>query len=493
MENEQRASAPIERIPLDVLPIILEYGTDDEDPLKRVLFVLRVASVSREWRAVAESTPALWTTIYITIPRYPSLATIWSTLERSRSRKLDIFIDWAHNPPRFVRRTSTPNPRSTDPQYIYTVMTAVSRHIQRWRSVDLSWDITTCDQLEDSFAPLFLGSATALETLRIYCFDHLPLSDSRSELDFFRNTFLAPQLHRAEFIAMPRGFSVESLADCFPAIETLTWNQSSSRVRSWWDSQSFLLSLKLLRRLKCLTIASLHVEEVNPVVPTNSDSQTLFPALERLGLTDMSYSVMGDLLAVITAPLLAHLTISNPTELEDDDFLGLWDQSSRLPSLHTVRIEAGQQFAELPDLKETFQMFGSLHCIQIAFFPRQTDAFNDMLEQLSSKQEDSCGWCFPKLASMTVYCPTEIAPSVLRDLVQARITVGVDDPDSGVEPLQHLRIRTSVEINQSDLDWFKQHLEEFSWAPGGPLWDVDTGSMRHTVPHYAIEFINRET
>ncbi|ESK92516.1 hypothetical protein Moror_4438 [Moniliophthora roreri MCA 2997] len=171
------ASSPIERIPIELLSYIFVLGTHSfpstsndstpEDPsfnADSVKTPLIFASVSRYWRTVALNTPALWTSLCITVGSVeddhrgqpPTLNTshITSYLTLSRKQPLDILIDardidWDFQEPEIPNFSDcsdyTP-PFSS--QTMSTVISLLLPHISRWRSMDI---------LTDTWAPMYIA------------------------------------------------------------------------------------------------------------------------------------------------------------------------------------------------------------------------------------------------------------------------------------------------------------------------------------------------
>ncbi|CCM04520.1 uncharacterized protein FIBRA_06701 [Fibroporia radiculosa] len=464
-------SAPIERIPQDVLSLIfITTSASIWNLRERKLFSLRVASVSRSWRDLALDISSLWSTIYISLNFRPTPASIQLFLYLSRTHKLDIVIDWAN--------ADIGSRKASDSRYIFCAMDALIPHISRWKSMSIAWDISTCKGLEDTFVPLFVGNASSLEHLQVFCFDYL---FQPRRLNFFRKQFAAPHLSTLVLRAMPGGFSLNSIAECFPGLEEFIWDQGVGfeHINRWDAAGTFLKYLMPLVRLRLFCIVNLYIHDPRPERYMSSHLQTLLPALERLEIIGSKYEAVEDILAALTAPKLAEVLISNPELPFRSPFNGFWQQSTRFPVLRTLRLAAS---CDAPDPEDIWEAFSGMHCVQMT-----SSDYDDLVNLLRSWQED---WHFPKLTSLEFYCSPSlpIPVAMLRTFVSTRREVLAEHPNAGLGTILSIRVYTSATIADDDIKFFVDNVQDFRWTPELPQWDPGCSGVQGD--YIAIRWVN---
>ncbi|EED82855.1 predicted protein [Postia placenta Mad-698-R] len=452
--------------PPEILAHILEEGFKDSNCLERVRFVQRAASVSRTWRTTALNTSALWGTVVITRPRAPPLTVFTTLLERSRGAQLDIFLDWYHTGPprRNVQRVE-------DPAYIKDAMQILRQHMQRWRSIDLTWGVSGSDELDETFAPLLTGSAAALTSLRLRCVCRLIWYEDLEKYDFTKG-FLAPNLRSMVLDGLPSAMDLGRVTARFPTISELTWKESGDGESKWiYESMDFMPMLVPLHDLRHLTLINVYADDVRNEPPDNNEALICLPALETLTFDDTDFGTIGDMLSVVTAPNLCGLIIHNPQhEDQTVSFHAFWQQPKRFPLLRTLYLEYnvdGLTIDELIAFWRPFQFFRSARIIHT--FARDSNDFSmdDVLEALSHAQEDG-RWLFSHLTSLAIYSKSYIATDGLRQLVDNRRETGIEVPDVGAVGLQTLKIYAPATIDSTDSDYFGQNLRNFDWIQGKP-------------------------
>ncbi|EED77167.1 predicted protein, partial [Postia placenta Mad-698-R] len=247
----------LSRMPPEILAHILEEGFQDSNCQERMRFVQRAASVSRTWRTTALNTSALWGTVVITRPRAPPLTVLTTLLERSRRSQLDIFLDLYHTGP---RRQNVQ--REDSPTYIKDAMQLLRQHIQRWKSLDLTWGMAFqwSDELDYMYGPFLTGSADALKSLRLSCVCRFIHQDDVQRCDFTKG-LSAPNL-RSMDLDVPSAPDQNSskVTARFPSILELRWRENC-KPRWFHNSMDFMQMLGPLRDLRHLTLDNVEVED----------------------------------------------------------------------------------------------------------------------------------------------------------------------------------------------------------------------------------------
>ncbi|CCM06019.1 uncharacterized protein FIBRA_08263 [Fibroporia radiculosa] len=460
--------APVEGLSLDILHVIFAQAVSLFEPDERQCFAIHVASVCRAWRDAAVDTSSLWSTIYIDSGHLPSIAMLQLFLERSRNQKLDISIDWAHG---FMRNKWNEEKLSA---YIAAAMHALVPHMSRWETMDISWNITGSEGPGDTIEPLFVGNADALTYLSVYCFDHLPLREERRDLQYFKKTFTAPHLTTLVLLSMPSGFELGCLADCFPALEDLTWSEDGFETIEHWDTAHTFLQTCFgrLQRLRRLKVDGLFISDPFPErYISEPDLLTLLPTLERLEIERTDYHIFDEIMSAIRAPRLVHISVFGVsfTPLPvSSPFHGFLQQSSRLPALHSILVEATSKDRDIPDPDECWAMFGSLPCVRFVTISLQE--FEDLLQSWCEEQSAE-GWRFPRVTSLEIFCDSVSLPvSVLRTLVTSRQIARKKDPDVGLEVVRSLKIYTKKVMAAEEKRFFTENVQEFVWTSGLPPW-----------------------
>ncbi|KAI0051021.1 hypothetical protein FA95DRAFT_422678 [Auriscalpium vulgare] len=96
MQASWPRSSPVQRLSTDVLQLIFEMGTTEEEGLSYgPIFPVLVSHVSREWRAIALGTPTLWTLITMADRRpVPELELSRACIARSQRCSLTVNVDF---------------------------------------------------------------------------------------------------------------------------------------------------------------------------------------------------------------------------------------------------------------------------------------------------------------------------------------------------------------------------------------------------------------
>lgn len=359
--------------------------------------------------------------------------------------------------------------RVEDPAYIKAAMQILRQHMQRWRSVDLTWGVFGSDELDDTFAPLLTGSADALRSLHLRCVCRLIWYEDLKNFDFTAG-FSAPNLRSMVLDGLPSAKDLGRVAARFPTVPELTWRESGEK--KWiYDSMDFMRMLGPLHDLRHLTLDNVDVEYIMDEPSDDDEALICLPALETLTFCDTNFATMRDMLSIVTAPQLRDLTIFNLIHEDETAFFHvLWKQPKRFPLLHTLYLEFnvdGLDIDELIGLWRYFQFFRSARIVHT--FARDSNDFSmgDVLEALSHAQEDG-GWLFPRLISLAIYSTSNMSTDGLRRLVENRRETETEVPDAGVMGLQTLKIYAPAMIDSTDSDYFGQNLRHFDWIQGKP-------------------------
>ncbi|OSX56256.1 glycosyltransferase family 4 protein [Postia placenta MAD-698-R-SB12] len=458
---------PLDKLPIEIFSLIIEIGFEEIDILTRVRFVLHAASVSRTWRQLVLSTPLLWTTIHVSLPYRPPITFLSAMLERSRALTLDIDIDWVHPGLPHLRRPELQYPPELGVDYIHGVMSLLTGHIVRWRSLDICTDH---DDPETNLSSLLIGTAPVLKKFRLYCTDIFPSTEDDDDAVDLRR-FEAPHLISLHLESLPSDEDLARAIKRFPSVAEVTWEEKSE---PWlrYEGLQLMQIFQPLRALRRLTLGGLDFADWNP--PSDTAVQASLPTLEVIEFYDASYYILGDILETILAPCLRQVIIRD-AEHDDDlsfTFLGFWNHSNRLPRLHSLVLEVSPHSHDcIPDAGALWAVFGFFHSIRIVTSTIGSYSPDVLLDTLSTPKKD--GWQFPMLKALTVHYTSEIMVESLHRLVRNRNQAEISVSGEGVMRLETLAVHSPMPISQSDLVDFTQNVSKFTWAPTKPDWDIN--------------------
>jgi len=452
-----RRLAVIERLNEDDLAMIFGCTQQTDSPKERLLTSLRIASVCRDWRALALDTSALWTAICLCSYREQSLLLLDMLLTRSGMQPLDIVISSA------VADVAPAEHKEAEKELFPRIMEALVSHIRRWRTVDM--DPLFISSVRDLLSP-WQGSADALQKLSISSV----MADSYWKAfamfcaDFYAPNLLSLSLHRTR--CLPRTDLIEQ---CFPALEELTIeDQCVPLTHHPWTLMNDLQPLKHLRRLE-LSGAPVYNSLPNDVLP-----MLLFPALEELSFARMFVPSVEDFLAIMHAPVLATLHLLDIKLVHPHTtFVPIvHNHRDRFPMLKTVRV------TDVTDLKEFVWDLdlGAFQSLDLQFSaPLSVNATLGFLAKRHFAAVNYTAveiWPLRKLSSITVLQEHEIPITELRQIVENRRGAQPEPGRPGSPAasawrppaLKELHVRTFAELSDADEEWFKTNVEVFAWT-----------------------------
>lgn len=276
-------SAPIESLPNEVLSAVFEAGCFS--PLGKVpdqRFELLVSSISRRWRNVAVTTPALWTQIHV-LPEKP----LNIYLMRSGALPLDIRADLRFGPRNVM------------------FMEQVVPQIARWRSMYIQSNQR--QHLYRVIRHICFVTAPLLQCLQI------SLEDHDNEEDDGRDVLIRGTPSLKSF-----GLKGIGLHSCIPPgskLTTLHVHGASSGLST--NHKRFRDILDSLSMLTCLVIYG-HVTDIDDS-PTRPSVLPLLSSLHLLPTGSSGHASQIGLLAIISAPMLECLSLKG---VQRDDIKG---------------------------------------------------------------------------------------------------------------------------------------------------------------------------
>ncbi|KAL0581267.1 hypothetical protein V5O48_000750 [Marasmius crinis-equi] len=305
------AHAPVERLPVELLSYIFVLGTHSTPSIceeasqestsfnvDSIKTPLVFAAVNRHWRAVALNTPALWTSLCVTVgslesasdtdnPRAPVLNTshVTSYLALSRKHPLDILIDardmdWDFYEPEIPNLHDHSNyipPFS--PRTMSAVISLLLPHITRWRSIDI---------LTDTWAPMYAALNMLNESLTTV---GAPLLESLTLMrcnDFISHSpQFQPRHMRSPLFLKPRATPNRPLSPgLIPRLQHLTLRG----VHVCWSSLPTLLCVESSASLLTLELSS-HCLDVRPSLEEFRAILSSCPLIRKLVVNGSGYAL----------------------------------------------------------------------------------------------------------------------------------------------------------------------------------------------------------
>ncbi|KAJ6456554.1 hypothetical protein C8R47DRAFT_996260, partial [Mycena vitilis] len=335
----RRLQAPINSLPVELLAYVFVLGTHESEASKAedecqpfdsesVKAPLVYASVSRHWRDVALSTPALYTSLCITPELFREVGGkevldttgVSAYLALSRNYLVDILIDARDQDWDFDAEDSA----WFSAEHMKTAMGVLLPHIGRWRSLSILTDVYA--PMHAALHPLekYLNACGAphLESLRLMrCDAYAAHGDVVSPEDAFLS-------------------SVTDSAILLPRIRHLTLRGVPA---AWGPLAAVLPSCLHTLDLSYYPVAA------QPSVPELACLLTAAPQLSRLvmnssgpALPDPSSMDMPTESAPVSLPLLSSLTLGYTTASSALALLGIL----AAPRLHTLALEDATHPAE---------------------------------------------------------------------------------------------------------------------------------------------------
>lgn len=313
--------APLQFMPEEVLSTIFQLASIDSRTIPQQIpgsptsgnafqpIPLIIASVSRRWRSIAMTTPALWANVYVAIARplcWPQLAIL-----KSGRRKLEITID--------CRAMACPKVSHLD-----SFLREILPHVDRWSAISVVAD--HCKVLEtmgNRFASL---SSPSLQDVRFTLTGRGPAADQHITI---------PSLFAGGAARLAR-VRVDSVA--------LTWNSpiltnlDTLDLRWLWSDTKlsyaqFHSLMKVSPTLTTLVLRGFYVQ----LLPANNYEPIQAPALRHLEISGDSVCAM---LSLLVTPSLHSLSLANVDESEFRVLGNFFEASkaSRYPSLCSLSL-----------------------------------------------------------------------------------------------------------------------------------------------------------
>ncbi|KAG7095033.1 hypothetical protein E1B28_005824 [Marasmius oreades] len=313
MRSSARPQPPIQRLPVELLSYIFVLGTHSppshpaslETPQEAPLFdvdsvktPLVFTAVNRHWRTVALNTPALWTSLCITVGSLESTADteassslvlntshVTSYLSLSRNYPLDILIDardmdWDFCEPEIPNLCDSLD--YTPPFSSQTMLAVISLllpHLPRWRSIDI---------LTDTWAPMYVALNTLNESLTTrgaLLLESLTLMRCNDFIS--HSSHFQPRHMRHPLFLKPRVTSVVcSLIPRLPRLRNLTLRG----VHVCWSSLPSLLRTGSSSSLSSLELSS-HCLDVRPSLAEFRTILSSCPMLRKLAVNGSGFAL----------------------------------------------------------------------------------------------------------------------------------------------------------------------------------------------------------
>ncbi|KAJ8082389.1 hypothetical protein PM082_008244 [Marasmius tenuissimus] len=388
---------PVDRLPVELLSYILVLGThsspsisDDSQEstsfnVDSVKIPLVFTAVNRHWRTIALNTPALWTSLCVTVGSLEGVSDaddyrsvlntshVTSYLSLSRKYPLDILIDardmeWDFCEPEYALGTPfrlTCNthlyfriPNFDDytgdytppfsPQTMSVVIALLLPHISRWRSIDI---------LTDTWAPMYAALNMLNESLTTL---GAPLLESLTLMrcnDYISHSpQFQPRHMRHPLFLKPRSSPNRPLSPgLLPRLRTLTLRG----VHVCWSSVPTLVCTESISPLLCLELSS-HSLDVRPSLQEFSSILSSCPLLRKLVVNGSGFafdeskvkqlpvgrrSSLIDSEAPILLPHLQELNLGYRSTLDGRKILGLF----RAPNVTRLTLEDASHPGDLEE------------------------------------------------------------------------------------------------------------------------------------------------
>ena len=318
--------SPVRRLPLDVLhEIFLHCLPTHRNPIMNFsespLLLTRICS---SWRAIALSSPRIWSRIHIPLPGDPSLASGYAivideaSLSSRRQRfagllklRCEVVRTWLSRSGTCPLSLSITYPASRshiqnlkDDELSHEMFNILLSFADRWRDVNISMPEEIYNKLQGDMKPTMFCS---LNSLKLNLHQQFPA-----------NTVKSP---RIQLLAAPGlcSITISAFQTTLHITENLVqpiWNQLTHITLASWISDRCLPAL--LRQCPNLVFGNFMVTSSHwPNEQKVDQEDTLLPCLESLAINDSgSHENMTTIFNAIKAPVLTqlsyHWTISSP-------------------------------------------------------------------------------------------------------------------------------------------------------------------------------------
>ncbi|KAG9046481.1 hypothetical protein FS837_004324 [Tulasnella sp. UAMH 9824] len=302
-KRRRNALLPISKLPTEILGGILELTCDLEpgeecstgQKLSHIEYLLTLTAVSSQFLSVAMATPTLWTVA----DGRCSPSQVKKCLERSRGRLITVKYSSIYGPK---------SDRTIVPTWWFD--TLISEHIARWRDAELVVDSEELESLCELAAP----------QLRRIVIKHLYETHGKP-VHLFRGN--APKLRVIDLTGIHSHWEWD---------RSMIMNLRSIALRDVLISRasvgSFLSVIQSSLMLEKLVIFKLQLEgavDLTPVFPS------WLYSLKELGITMVSYDVLGYFLGTIRAPNIQTVAVDPPCPWNTEEWgqllLGCLDNS----------------------------------------------------------------------------------------------------------------------------------------------------------------------
>lgn len=313
--------APLQFMPEEVLSLIFQLASIDSRTIPQQIpgypksgnafqpIPLIIASVSRRWRSIAMTTPALWANVYVAIARpscWPQLAIL-----KSGRRQLEITID--------CRAVACPKMSHLD-----IFLSELLPHVERWSAVSVVAD--HCKVLETIGKRLASLSSPSLQDIRFTLTGRGPAADQHITIPSIF-TGGAPKLARVRVDSVALMWNSPILTN----LDTLDlrWLWSDTKL----SYNQFHSLMKVSPTLTTLVLRGFYVQ----LLPATDYEPIQAPALRHLEISGDSVCAM---LSLLVTPSLHSLSLANVDESEFRVLGNFFETSktSRYPSLCSLSL-----------------------------------------------------------------------------------------------------------------------------------------------------------
>ena len=436
--------APVRRLPLDVLHEIFFHclPTHRNPIMKSSESPILLTRICRSWRAVALSSPRIWSKIHIPLPGDPSSSTGYgiiteeTTLSSRRQRysdllqlRCDVVWEWLSRSgtcPLSFSITYPPsqqNPKDDElPDKMFNILLSFAG---RWRDVDISMPEEIYNKLQGDMRP---NRFSSLNSLRLNLQQPFPTNNVKSPPI---QLLAAPNLCSITISAFQTTLHITG------SVVQPIWNQLTHITFTSWIADTCLLTL--LRQCRNLVFGKFMVTSSHWPDESNVDQEdTALPCLESLTVNDSgSHEIMTIIFNSIKAPALTKLsyywTISSPydrsTILLPAPMIPLLSNSALITDLSLDGELSSQDTQECLRRGErvTHLVFGkppptdpSGHIFYPPFFDQDVLRLDNFDLKLLSIGPSSMA-PLPKLESLEAYNLASLADEDLLALITSRI------------------------------------------------------------------------
>ena len=318
--------APVRRLPLDVLHEIFFHclPTHRNPIMKSSESPILLTRICHSWRAVALSSPRIWSKIHIPLPGDPSSSTGYgiiteeTTLSSRRQRysdllqlRCDVVREWLSRSgtcPLSFSITYPPsqqNPKDDElPDKMFNILLSFAG---RWRDVDISMPEEIYNKLQGDMRP---NRFSSLNSLRLNLQQPFPTNNVKSPPI---QLLAAPNLCSITISAFQTTLHITG------SVVQPIWNQLTHITFTSWIADTCLLTL--LRQCRNLVFGKFMVTSSHWPDESNVDQEdTALPCLESLTVNDSgSHEIMTIIFNSIKAPALTKLSYQWTSSSPYDD------------------------------------------------------------------------------------------------------------------------------------------------------------------------------